>query len=72
MEAAAAPLAFNKLGRTSLSLGILSLKPRFALFILGALVGLRAIITGAIALSQISREGTMGRGRRSPESSSGQ
>ncbi len=53
----------NKLARTSMIMGILALVPGFALFVIGALLGLGAIVTGAIGLSQISREGTMGRGQ---------
>ncbi len=63
MQAAMTSPATNKLARTSLILGILALVPGFLLFVIGALVGLAAIITGAIALSQIGREGTSGQGQ---------
>ncbi len=53
----------NKLARTSMILGILALIPGFALFVIGAGLGLGAVITGAMGLSQISREGTPGKGQ---------
>ncbi len=62
MEAPVVMRRRNNLALTSLILGIVAIIPGCALWILGSLIGLAAIVTGAIALSQVNHDGTTGQG----------